>query len=205
MNDSQSLIGRVFIMDKFERQTKVLIHAAIDVISRKGFEKATVSEIVNKAGVAQGTFYNYFENKNDILKTLAQKLKTEVEEKIEREVNENNSPEEKIQSALKAAFDVYKNYEKIAAPLYSGTAHLEFQKYSKEVGQAFVDRLAGWIQEGKKLGTFKVTDPELNARFIISLYERVAYSCLLSLYPSDFEEIFPHFVTFIDQALGIKK
>ena len=47
-----------------------LINSAIKIFAEKGFWKAKVSDIVNDAGVAQGTFYIYFESKNDCFKNL---------------------------------------------------------------------------------------------------------------------------------------
>lgn len=49
-----------------ERRTQ-LIAAALEVFAERGVEDAPVSEIVRRAGVAQGTFYLYFESKNDIV------------------------------------------------------------------------------------------------------------------------------------------
>ncbi len=42
-----------------ERYT-ALLATARDILAEKGFEATTVSEIVARAGVAQGTFYLYF-------------------------------------------------------------------------------------------------------------------------------------------------
>lgn len=41
--------------------------AAISVICKEGFHKATTDQIAKKAGVGVGTIYNYFNNKDDIL------------------------------------------------------------------------------------------------------------------------------------------
>ena len=55
-----------------------IIAAAIEVISAKGFQKTTVRQIAQAAGVADGTIYNYFKNKDDILMGIIAKL-TEAE------------------------------------------------------------------------------------------------------------------------------
>lgn len=47
-----------------------LLEAAADIFVEKGFHGAKVSDIVNAAGVAQGTFYLYFKNKADVLEEL---------------------------------------------------------------------------------------------------------------------------------------
>jgi AcrR family transcriptional regulator len=43
-----------------------LLRAAVEVFGKRGYHPARVSDIVAKAGVAQGTFYLYFENKEAI-------------------------------------------------------------------------------------------------------------------------------------------
>ena len=43
-----------------------IIQAAIEVFSRKDFKAASISEIAGKAGVADGTIYQYFKNKEDL-------------------------------------------------------------------------------------------------------------------------------------------
>ncbi|MFK7800660.1 MAG: TetR/AcrR family transcriptional regulator [Anaerolineae bacterium] len=55
-----------------------IIGAAIQVISEKGFQKTTVRQIAQAAGIADGTIYNYFKNKDDILMAIVGKL-TEAE------------------------------------------------------------------------------------------------------------------------------
>jgi len=43
-----------------------IIQAAIEVFSKKDFKTASISEIAQKAGVADGTIYQYFKNKEDL-------------------------------------------------------------------------------------------------------------------------------------------
>ena len=49
---------------------KRILQAAVKVFARKGYFAARVSEIAKKAGVADGTIYLYFKNKEDILGSL---------------------------------------------------------------------------------------------------------------------------------------
>ena len=49
-----------------ERKAQILA-AAAKVFARKGFERATIAEIAKAAGVAEGSIYNYFKNKSDLL------------------------------------------------------------------------------------------------------------------------------------------
>jgi TetR/AcrR family transcriptional regulator, fatty acid metabolism regulator protein len=71
--------------DKRER----ILRAAVKVFARKGFYATRVSEIAKAAGVADGTIYLYFENKDDVLVSLFQdritKLIAALEEAIAAE------------------------------------------------------------------------------------------------------------------------
>lgn len=49
-----------------------LLSAARAVFAAKGFESATVAEIVKRAGVAQGTFYLYFPGKEALASAFAE-------------------------------------------------------------------------------------------------------------------------------------
>src|SRR5579872_4330456 len=49
--------------DKYQR----ILDAAIEVIAQKGFFHSRVSEIADRAGVADGTIYLYFKNKDELL------------------------------------------------------------------------------------------------------------------------------------------
>jgi len=65
------------------RRTQILLGAA-QVFADKGFHKATTKEIAKAAGVSEGTIYNYFNTKRELLFALidlvgAQSLKTVIE------------------------------------------------------------------------------------------------------------------------------
>jgi TetR/AcrR family fatty acid metabolism transcriptional regulator len=53
-------------MSKKVIRRKSIIQAAIEVFSKKDFKTASISEIAQKAGVADGTIYQYFRNKEDL-------------------------------------------------------------------------------------------------------------------------------------------
>jgi TetR/AcrR family fatty acid metabolism transcriptional regulator len=46
------------------------LEAAKEIFSQKGFGKARISEIAQLAGVAEGTIFDYFENKEDLILSI---------------------------------------------------------------------------------------------------------------------------------------
>jgi AcrR family transcriptional regulator len=61
-----------------------IMQAALEIIAEQGFHGAPMAEIAEKAGVAAGTIYRYFENKEVLITELHRKL----EEKISATLRE---------------------------------------------------------------------------------------------------------------------
>jgi AcrR family transcriptional regulator len=57
-----------------QTRRELILDAAIDVLAEKGFQRATVRAIASRAEIADGTIYNYFENKEAILFALVERL-----------------------------------------------------------------------------------------------------------------------------------
>ena len=57
-----------------EARRNQILDAAATVFAEKGFHRTTTKEIARVAGVAEGTIYNYFANKSDLLIGLMTRL-----------------------------------------------------------------------------------------------------------------------------------
>ena len=53
-----------------EERRQQILDAAYEVFTGKGFDLATTAEIARTAGIAEGTIYNYFDNKRDLFTEL---------------------------------------------------------------------------------------------------------------------------------------
>ena len=60
---------------KKDRTRRRLLAAALDVIADRG-DAFSVSEVAERAGVSNGTFYNYFEDRNDLVATIVPEVLT---------------------------------------------------------------------------------------------------------------------------------
>lgn len=65
------------------RKQELLI-AAEKIFRTKGVEKATVSDIVREANVAQGTFYNYYGSKESVFVEVLNRLDNDMFDKIQQ-------------------------------------------------------------------------------------------------------------------------
>ena len=61
-------MGKIDNNKKYKKET--LLNTAFDLFTTKGINKTSISDIVDNAGVAKGTFYLYFSDKYDIRNKL---------------------------------------------------------------------------------------------------------------------------------------
>ncbi len=55
-------------------RTSQILDAAVTVFARKGYQRATTKEIAAAAGVAEGTIYNYYSSKRELLMAMIKRL-----------------------------------------------------------------------------------------------------------------------------------
>jgi AcrR family transcriptional regulator len=65
-----------------ERRRRQVLQSAKEVFSKKGFHKASIADIIKRAGIARGTFYLYFKNKRHIFQSLLEALLQELDQRI---------------------------------------------------------------------------------------------------------------------------
>jgi AcrR family transcriptional regulator len=76
-NTSQAASGKVTKLNRVERNAwtkRRIFDAATKVVGKYGYAEASVARITEEAGVAQGTFYNHFENRQQLLDQLLPKI-----------------------------------------------------------------------------------------------------------------------------------
>src|SRR5262245_64643633 len=60
-----------------------ILEAALEIMSRKGFERASIAAIAGRAGVARATVYQHFCDKQDILVALAERITQRIIETVD--------------------------------------------------------------------------------------------------------------------------
>lgn len=79
-----------------ERMRGILVEAALRLFAKQGVDATTIDEIVIVAGVAKGTFYNYFTDRADIARAVAATVRHSMNAAVE-EINRGiDDPAERI-------------------------------------------------------------------------------------------------------------
>ncbi|MFW6006045.1 MAG: TetR/AcrR family transcriptional regulator [Candidatus Bipolaricaulota bacterium] len=67
-----------------------LLEAASDLFLENGYRDTSVNSIVESIGVSKGTFYYYFDSKEDVLDGLVEKISNPIYDKIDEIVGRNS-------------------------------------------------------------------------------------------------------------------
>lgn len=134
-----------------------IIEAAVVVIAENGYHQAQVSKIAKQAGVADGTIYLYFKNKEDILVSLFQEKMGAFIEKIQEEIAGISSASEKLYVLVKKHFELLSADRHLAI-----VTQLELRQSNKELRLRINEVLKGYlrvveqiVKEGMEAGEFR--------------------------------------------------
>ena len=149
-----------------------LLKAARKVFRAKGYDRASVSEIVREAGVAQGTFYLYFPSKRAAAISLRDGLMEIMAEAAATAVKAHTSFENRLRSLIAAGFKVARRNPDLLQLTFIGAdeTHPEMHSESQEhapILRALTDLFRGAVDTGE----MEPMDPELAARLAIGLLQ----------------------------------
>ena len=163
------------IIDKEEKRCDIAL-SAITLFCEKGIQQTSIDQIAKSAGVAKGTIYLYFKNKEEIVFTIWDILTQQHEEVFYKRINPNMSAKEKILeyynfSECQEGFDkeqtliLFQHF--VSSMLIDKT--LLYTAYFEKFFQKDYDFITSCFYEGIKKGEFVIDDVDILANTIIML------------------------------------
>ena len=146
-----------------------LVAAAARLFAEQGVGDTAVSDIVRAAGVAQGTFYLYFDSKDAIVCAVAEELIGGMVARIEEVLAESGrSAVEKLEAMALALLEITdESYEIELMAVFHRPDNLAIHdRVNRSVGPRLMPHLAGIIEQGVAEGVFVAEDPEATAWFV---------------------------------------
>ena len=186
-------------MGKIEKnkaiKEKSLLKTAFEFFTTKGFNKTSVSDIVNKAGVAKGTFYLYFKDKYDIRNRLISHKSTllfrNAVSALESE-SENISFEDKI---IKIIDNIVNQLNENHSLLNFISKNLSWGVFKSVLTSPPSDEdinFSDIYYEMIENAPYHFKDPEIMLFMIIELVSSTCYSAILHSEPCSLDKLKPH-------------
>jgi TetR/AcrR family fatty acid metabolism transcriptional regulator len=135
--------------------------AAVDVFAEKGFHQARVADIARKAGVADGTIYLYFKNKEDLLLSVFEEKMDYLLTELGIALQDINDPVERIRQFARFHFRQVRE-NRAAAEVLQVELRLSnkfLKEYRPEKLWAYLNVFGQIVREGQASGDF---DPKFD-------------------------------------------
>ena len=178
------------------RQRQEMLAAAIELFSERGYHNVSMQEIAEKAEFAIGTLYKFFQNKEDLYKSLILEQSDMFHDTLTKAIEEADDEIEKLRNYVKAKSTVFMDNVSTIRLYFAETRGASFNIRAgldseiRERYGRFLYTLASVFESGMKRKRFqKIAEPYQLAVALDSLCNAFLLLWLESpercLYPAD--------------------
>ncbi|MDD3268600.1 MAG: TetR/AcrR family transcriptional regulator [Syntrophomonadaceae bacterium] len=141
---------------KMQEKRQKLLECALTLFSEKGYINTPVREIIDMSGYGTGTFYKYFNNKEDILKILLEDLFEQIVDSVNDYFAHESDLYKRFVETKRVIIEVYARNEKLS-DIYSRVAGMNdnIDQCLKDFDDKFLDFTSKNIEYGIKNGSFR--------------------------------------------------
>lgn len=155
------------VEEKKREKRNRLLKAGTGLFSERGFGATTVNDITQRAGVAKGTFYLYFQDKRQLLTEILHDLASQHEENY-RQLRTVPCPRERLKHYVMSELNFYKENADLARFTVTGIGPEapSLLNWYVDTQKRHIGFLRETILEGSEKGLFAVQDVTKAARFL---------------------------------------
>jgi TetR/AcrR family fatty acid metabolism transcriptional regulator len=139
--------------DKYQR----ILDAAVEVIAESGYFQARVTDIAARAGVADGTIYLYFKNKEQVLMAAIDSAFVAFLKRARAELSRSHEPRERLRRLARLHLETLGSNRSLAIVFQT-----ELRQSAKFLAQfshrrlvEYFDLIRAVVREGQKAGVFR--------------------------------------------------
>lgn len=165
--------------DKFN----AILDAALTVFSRHGFHGSQVTKIAHEAGIAGGTVYLYFKNKEDILVHLFRSKLGTLIERMQEEIKNAPNAIKALETICRIHFTNSEENPDLAyvMQIELRQANLELRREIGQVVKAYLELIEQTIIRGKEEGLFRRDlDPKMTRSLIFGAMDEMVTSWVVT-------------------------
>ncbi|MCF6159540.1 MAG: TetR/AcrR family transcriptional regulator [wastewater metagenome] len=144
------------------------------IISLKGIEHVTISEIAGEMGTTKGAIYRHFKSKRDILSLLIDNVEETLMEAIDSAMADED-PVQSLKNILLAQLTLAKNRRKTSFMIIMGAMQFSdpfIRKKILKLIQKYLRKIENLLISGIKLGSVKKDiDPKMAATVFMGLIQ----------------------------------
>jgi AcrR family transcriptional regulator len=192
------------VMENKEEKKRKILDVSFDLFKEKGFKDTTIQDIVDKAGIAKGTFYLYFKDKYDLQDYIIVKKSEQLFKEAIEYVNKKNIKdfEERFISIIDYLIDDFANDKQLLMLI---SKDLSLGVFGDRLS-SFVDNKVsiGILEEFEKIikdNNLPIKNPKITLYMVIELTSSVVFTSIILNEPLPIEELKPYLYEKIKKIL----
>ncbi|TXL62530.1 TetR/AcrR family transcriptional regulator [Cerasibacillus terrae] len=144
-------------MKKNKPKYKAIIEGAVQVIAENGYHASKVSTIAKKSGVADGTIYLYFKNKEDILISVFKEKMGQFIQEIAKATEKENDVQSKLLTLIQLHFEqlAVDHHLAIVTQLELRQSDPKIRAQINDVLKVYLDVIDSILEEGMEKKLFR--------------------------------------------------
>ncbi len=157
----------------------VILDAALRTFVKRGYPKTKVAEIASEAGVAEGTLYNYFPSKEDLLLALFDEKWNAIIHEVKSKINRLDDPNKKLKAIFSSVVRMFRKNRQLAEIFMIDIkqSSIFLNNYTINRIVEFLDLIEDILEEGKRKGIYR---KDLDSRVAKMIIFGAAQGILLS-------------------------
>jgi AcrR family transcriptional regulator len=168
------------------RNRAAILQAAREAFCELGFGATTVRDIIRRTDLASGTFYNYFPDKEALLKELIEEFQAELRRRVHEAREAAATLEDLLRSAFRACFEIYVEDNVILTLLMRNAGEIEELTSVTALDPAAAD-LADDLRVKVREGVVPDLDIDLISLAAVAVGSELAFRALSG--PKDVERL----------------
>jgi|WetSurMetagenome_2_1015567.scaffolds.fasta_scaffold191321_2 TetR/AcrR family transcriptional regulator, fatty acid metabolism regulator protein len=187
---------------------EAIINAAINIFARKGYVNAKISDVAQKANVADGTVYLYFKNKDDLLINALKEMLDDKLTKIRRKIAKEPTAQARLFKFAELQVDLYiKNPDVVRFMVVEIRQSQEFYKKYPSFApmNGYISYVQGLVEDAITEGSIRKIDSKTLAYMIIGTTDFVLTQWALGSEKISLQEITSNFIDIVQLGLRIDK
>jgi len=159
--------GRVPRTERGRRTLRLLLDAAAAEFGERGFHDAGISRITQRAGVALGTFYTYFDSKEAVFTALVRDMSAQVRDHVAPRLSDAGD----AIAAEGAGLEAFIGFARAHKEIYRIIDEAEFvdQASFRDHYQSTVDRIVARLRRGAEKGDVRGDVGEVHAWAVVGM------------------------------------
>ena len=171
----------------FDKHAAIL-DAALRTFVKRGYSETKVAEIASEAGVAEGTLYNYFQSKEELLLALFDEKWGGIIDEIKKKIRRLDDPNDKLKAVFSLVVRMFKKNRHLAELFMVDVkqSSIFLTNYTINRIVEFLNIIEEVLEEGKRKGIYR---KDLDSRVAKMVIFGAAQGILLSWVLSESREV----------------